>query len=222
MKIIFLGPPGSGKGTLAKMLVEKLNFQHIAAGDLLREEVFKKTDLGKEINLYLSEGLLVPDKIIVQLIKNKISSNSRESTDLVLDGFPRSLEQAQALEKMLEELKTRIDGIIYFKISQEGAIKRLSGRLSCPNCGAVYHKENLPPKVAGKCDLCGSSLIVRDDDQPQTIKSRYQVYENQTRPLIEYYSRGGKLFVLEAASDVGEIFQKLLKILEPLKSDDYH
>lgn len=219
MKIIFLGPPGSGKGTLAKKLSETSGFFHVAAGDLLREEVFRGSELSEKINEFLKKGVLVPDKIVVELIKNKIIQNNGFLHNFIIDGFPRNLAQAKELEGMLLEMNSKIDGVIYFQLSEDQAVERLSGRLSCPKCGAVYHLKNMPPKKDNLCDNCGSRLFIREDDVPETIKKRYEIYEDQTKPLIDYYSQKKLLYDLDAAGGVNEIYQRLMKVINQVYHD---
>lgn len=214
VKIIFLGPPGSGKGTLAKKLSEEQGFWHISAGDLLREEVFKKTSLAEKINEYLKKGALVPDEIVVLVIKNKILASA--AANFVLDGFPRSLSQEKALEKMFRAINSQIDGVVYFQVSEDEAVARLSGRLNCPKCGAVYHAVNKPPQKDKICDVCGSELFVREDDQPVTIKNRYEVYQKQTKPLVEYFSKKKLLSVLTATGTIEQVYQNLSGILNKI------
>jgi adenylate kinase len=211
MILVFLGPPGSGKGTQAKRLAEKLKVPHIALGDILREEVRLGTDIGRRAKELMNEGKLVPDELTIELTRQRIARDDCRR-GFILDGFPRSEEQARALDTMLKEKGWRIDQVIYFQISQEEVVGRLSGRRSCRNCGAVYHLKNIPPKVSGRCDMCGGELYLRPDDEASVIRNRFEVYAKQTRPLIEIYQKRRILTELAASKPINETFEDLLKI----------
>lgn len=212
MKIlIFLGPPGSGKGTQAKRLAEKMKIPQIALGDILREEVRAGSAIGTKVKSFMSAGKLVPDEVTIDLTRLRIARDDCQR-GFILDGFPRSVAQADALDRMLAEKKWKIDRLIYFKISEEVVIARLSERRSCKDCGAVYHLKYNPPKVAGKCDACGGELYQRDDDKESVIRSRFEVYAKQTLPLIERYSGAGKLVELDASKPIDEVFAKLAAV----------
>ncbi len=212
MKIlIFLGPPGSGKGTQAQRLAERMKIPQIALGDILREEVRAGSAIGKEAAGFMNAGKLVPDEVTIELTRLRIGRPDCRN-GFILDGFPRSVAQADALDRMLAGKKWEIDRVIYFQISEEAVIDRLSGRRSCKRCGAVYHLKYNPPKVAGKCDACGGELYQRDDDKESVIRRRFEVYADQTRPLIDRYAKAGKLVELDASKPIDEVFVKLTAI----------
>jgi len=212
MILIFLGPPGSGKGTQAKRLSERIRVPHISLGDILREEVRLETELGRRAKEHMNAGRLVPDEMTIELTRKRIRQEDCRS-GFIIDGFPRSAAQADAFDRMLEEDKLKLNRVIYFNISEEAVVDRLSGRRSCRNCGAVYHVKFNSPKVPGKCDLCGGELFQRPDDKEEVIRKRFEVYEKQTRPLIEHYAKKGKLVEMDAAKPIEEVFHKLLNVL---------
>ena len=202
MIVVFLGPPGAGKGTQAQRLVEEKAFKHLSTGDMLREAVKKGTPLGLKAKEYMERGELVPDDLIVELIKE----NLPEEGNVILDGFPRTVAQAEALDKMLSHLGKKIDAVILFEVPDEVVIERLSGRRIDPKTGKVYHiKYNPPPE--------GVEVIQRDDDKPEVIKKRLEVYHKQTAPLIEYYSKKGNLYKVDATKKPEEVYREILKIL---------
>lgn len=211
MILVFLGPPGSGKGTQAKLLAEKLRVSHIALGDMLREEVRAGTVVGKRAKEFMDAGHLVPDELTIEMTRKRISEKDCQ-TGFIIDGFPRSTAQAEAFERILAEKDLGLDKVVYFHIPEEEVVKRLSERRSCKNCGTVYHLTNRPPKVPGKCDLCGGELYLRHDDEEKVIRTRFEVYEKQTRPLVERYKKQGKLVELDATGSIDEVFQELLKV----------
>jgi len=203
--LVFLGPPGAGKGTQAKLLSQRMGFLHIATGDLLREAVKNQTPLGKRAKEYMDRGELVPDELIVQLIEEAMPKDG----NVILDGFPRTVNQALALEEMLKGKGEKISKVLFFDVPDEVIIDRLSGRRVCSKCGAVYHVKYNPPKIEGVCDLCGGNLMQRDDDKEEVVKKRLEVYRKQTQPLIEFYQDRGIIYRLDAEKGVEELFEEV-------------
>lgn len=208
--MVFLGPPGSGKGTQAKGLSRELGLMHISTGDLLRESVRKGTELGKKAKEYMDRGELVPDSLMIALIEEVMP---REG-GFILDGFPRTVAQALALEEMLKRHGKELNKVVLFELSEEVVVDRLSGRLTCPGCGAVYHVRYNPPREEGVCDLCGSKLVQREDDKEEVIRKRYRVYREQTQPLVEFYKDRNKLTSLNAGQSLEEVSRRLLEVLK--------
>lgn len=203
-KIVLLGPPGAGKGTQAKLLVEKTGLTHLSTGDILRDEVARGTDLGKQAKAYMDRGDLVPDQLIIDMIRGRIESAS----GFILDGFPRTVAQAEALEKI-----TPIDIAINIDLSRDEVIRRLSARRVCRNCGRIYNLISNPPKVDGKCDVCGGELYQRDDDRPEVIKNRYDVYMAATAPLIEFYRTRGLLTRVNGQQPTDALFSQIFSLI---------
>jgi adenylate kinase len=203
--LVFLGPPGAGKGTQAKLLSQRMGFLHLSTGDILREAVKNQTPLGKKAKEYMDRGELVPDELIVQLIEETMPKDG----NVILDGFPRTVNQALALEEMLKGKGEKISKVLFFDVLDEVIIDRLSGRRVCSKCGAVYHVKYNPPKVEGVCDLCGGSLVQRDDDREEVVKKRLEVYRKQTQPLIEFYQDRGIIYRLDAEKGVEELFEEV-------------
>jgi adenylate kinase len=203
--LVFLGPPGAGKGTQAKLLSQRMGFLHLSTGDLLREAVKNQTPLGKKAKEYMDRGELVPDELIVQLIEETMPKDG----NVILDGFPRTVNQALALEEMLKGKGKKISKVLFFDVPDEVIIDRLSGRRVCSKCGAVYHAKYNPPKVEGVCDQCGGSLVQRDDDKEEVVKKRLEVYRKQTQPLIEFYQDKNIIYRLDAGKAVEELFEEV-------------
>jgi len=206
VKITFLGPPGSGKGTQAERLAGELKIPHVATGDILRDSVTKRTPTGKKVALYLKEGKLVPDEIILAVVLEKIGT----MRNFLLDGFPRTLRQAKQLDRV-----TGIDIVIFFQISEDTIVARLSNRRVCPTCGKIYNLITDPPRVDSACDRCGVALRVRDDDREETVKRRLVVYREETVPLVAYYSEKGVLRYLDADGDPDVVNSRIKGILFP-------
>jgi len=213
MNIVFLGPPGAGKGTQAKILVEKYGIPQISTGDMLREHVSKGTELGIKAKEYMEKGQLVPDEIILGMVKERLSQDDAQK-GFILDGFPRTVAQAEALDKLLEEMGKKIEYVLALIVPDEELVTRLTGRRTCKNCGMMYHIKFKPPKVEGKCDACGGELYQRADDNEETVRNRLKVYHEQTAPLIEYYKKKGVLFEVDGNKSIEEITQQLINILE--------
>jgi adenylate kinase len=212
MYIILLGAPGAGKGTQAVMLAEKLNIVQVASGDLFRQALQQETELGKRAKTYMDKGQLVPNEITIQMVLDRLAAPDCENGAL-LDGFPRNIEQAEALDKALAEQSKAIDKVIYIKVSEGELLKRLSGRWICRNCQAPYHEVDSPPQVAGKCDRCGGELYQRADDKPETVKKRLEVYFAETSPLIDYYRNAGKLLEINGEGSAEEVNRRILAAL---------
>ena len=212
MKIIMLGAPGAGKGTQAKLIAEKYGVPHISTGDIFRANIKNGTELGKEAKEYRDQGLLVPDELTVRLLLDRVAQDDCKN-GYVLDGFPRTIPQAEVLDKELTKLGDSVDFAVDVDVPDENIIRRMSGRRACLNCGATYHIVNIPPKKEGICDVCGSELVLRDDDQPETVKNRLKVYHEQTQPLIEYYTGKGVLRTVDGTLPMEEVFDAIVKIL---------
>ena len=212
MKIIMLGASGAGKGTQAKLIAEKYGVPHISTGDIFRANIKNGTELGKEAKEYMDKGLLVPDELTVRLLLDRVAQDDCKN-GYVLDGFPRTIPQAEVLDKELTKLGDSVDFAVDVDVPDENIIRRMSGRRACLNCGATYHIVNIPPKKEGICDVCGSELVLRDDDQPETVKNRLKVYHEQTQPLIEYYTGKGVLRTVDGTLPMEEVFDAIVKIL---------
>lgn len=212
MKIIMLGAPGAGKGTQAKMIAEKYSIPHISTGDIFRYNIKNGTELGKEAKKYMDQGLLVPDELTVKILLDRVAQDDCKN-GYVLDGFPRTIPQAEVLEEALTKLGDKIDYAINVEVPDENIVKRMGGRRACVNCGATYHIEHVPPKKEGICDNCGSELILRDDDKPETVKNRLSVYHKQTQPLIDFYNGKGVLRTVDGTVDMKDVFDAIVAIL---------
>jgi len=213
MHIILLGAPGAGKGTLAKMVAGKFDIPHLSTGDILRDNVNRETSVGNQAKEYMDNGKLVPDGIIIQMVEERVLEEDCE-TGFILDGFPRTIKQAEALKLIFGKLNVTINAILNLEASQETIIKRLSGRRTCKNCGAIYHIKNIPPKVEDKCDKCGGKLYQRDDDKKDIVKKRLMVYKTQTKKLISYYKKQGSFYEVNANKKADEIFVEVCNYLD--------
>lgn len=208
MRLILLGPPGVGKGTQAKLLAKTYNIPQISTGDILREAVSDGSPLGKQAKKHMDQGELVPDEVVLGLIEDTLDSE-KCANGFILDGFPRTINQAEGLNDILKKLQIQLDAVISLEVDDQIVIDRLSSRRVCVECGAIYNLTFNPPEVEGKCDKCGGELIHRDDDKPDTIKNRLQVYKNQTEPLIEYYTKKGQLISIDGSGSIEEIQQEI-------------
>ncbi len=213
MRIVFLGPPGAGKGTQAKILAKELNIPHISTGDLLRQNVSENTDLGKQAKDFMNKGLLVPDELIRQMLIQRFAKPDVKS-GFILDGYPRNLNQAETLDDILSRLKMDTDLVIDLKTSESVIIQRLSGRLVCSRCGYNFHLTNMPPKREMTCDACGGKLYQRSDDKEETIKKRLAVYAAESAGLIKHYQDKNKLYALSADEDPKVVLKKMLQLVE--------
>lgn len=211
MKIIMLGAPGAGKGTQAKRIADKWQIPHISTGDIFRANIKNGTELGMEAKKYMDQGLLVPDELTVKILLDRVSQEDCQK-GYVLDGFPRTIPQAEVLDSALDKLGEKIDYAIDVDVPDDNIVNRMSGRRACLACGATYHIEFAKTKTEGICDRCGKELVLRDDDKPDTVKKRLHVYHEQTQPLIEYYNKKGILKTVDGTKDMEDVFQSIVHI----------
>ncbi len=209
MYIILLGAPGAGKGTQAAILAQELNLAHIATGDLFRQALEQGTELGLEANAYMKKGVLVPDEITIRMLLERVAAPDCEPGG-ILDGFPRNVNQAEALDEAFVRQAKAIDKVVYIKVSEGELVKRLSGRWICRNCQTPYQATDSPPEVWGRCDRCGGELYQRPDDAPETVKKRLEVYFNETAPVIDFYTRAGKLIAVDGQGSVDEVARRIV------------
>lgn len=212
MKIIMLGAPGAGKGTQAKKIAEKYHIPHISTGDIFRANIKNGTELGKKAKTYMDQGLLVPDELTVDLVIDRVGQDDCKD-GYILDGFPRTIPQAECLDAALEKRGEKVDFAINVEVPDENIVNRMSGRRACVGCGATYHIKYNPTKVDGVCDACGEKLVLRDDDKPETVQKRLGVYHAQTQPLIDYYTKSGVLKEVDGTVDMEDVFQAIVEIL---------
>lgn len=218
MRLVLLGPPGAGKGTQARMLEAQLKAPQIASGDLLRTAVRNRTALGAEAKSYMDKGALVPDELVLKLIEEHLNQRGAQS-GFILDGFPRTVAQAEALDRMLAENHAALDAVIELEVDEAALIDRLSGRFSCQNCGASYHQRTHPTRVEGVCDECGSTeLICRPDDRPEAVRTRFDVYHRQTAPILPYYRRQGILQSVDGMADIDEVTRQIRALLDRIRT----
>ncbi|MCR5830186.1 MAG: adenylate kinase [Lachnospiraceae bacterium] len=213
MKIVMLGAPGAGKGTQAKQIAAKYEIPHISTGDIFRANLKEGTPLGLKAKEYMDKGSLVPDELTLELIMDRFKQPDCKN-GYVLDGFPRTIPQAEALTKALADNKDEIDYAVNVEVPDEKIIDRMSGRRACAKCGGTFHIKYNPTKVEGICDLCGGELYIRDDDKPEIVKKRLDTYHAQTQPLIEYYEKAGKLKEVDGTQDVNKVFEDIVKVIE--------
>ncbi|MGI6070442.1 MAG: adenylate kinase [Blautia sp.] len=212
MKIIMLGAPGAGKGTQAKKIAEKYGIPHISTGDIFRANIKNGTELGKKAKTYMDQGLLVPDELVCDLVVDRVQQEDC-ANGYVLDGFPRTIPQAEALDAALKAIGSSIDYAIDVDVPDENIVKRMGGRRACLKCGATYHVVYNAPKKEGICDVCGEALVLRDDDKPETVQKRLTVYHDQTQPLIEYYTAAGVMKSVDGTQDMEDVFRAIVAIL---------
>jgi len=212
MRLVFLGAPGVGKGTQADKVADQYGIVKISTGDLLREAVRNQTPLGVEAKSYMDQGQLVPDSVVIGLVRDKLA-DPRHAKGFILDGFPRTVPQAEALGKVLDERGIRLNRVVNFRVPRTEIVKRLSGRRSCPKCQATFHVDGAPSKKGDRCDRCGEALIQRSDDKPEAIETRLRVYEEQTAPLINFYEKKNLLSHLDGAGAVEAVYRELTKML---------
>lgn len=213
MKIIMLGAPGAGKGTQAKKIAEKYSIPHISTGDIFRANIKEGTELGKKAKEYMDKGALVPDELVCDLVVDRISQDDAKN-GYVLDGFPRTIPQAEALDAALSKINEVVDYAIDVDVPDDNIVNRMSGRRACVACGGTYHIVFNPTKAEGVCDACGGQLILRDDDKPETVQNRLKVYHDQTQPLIEYYTKKNILKSVDGTQDMSKVFDSIVAILE--------
>ncbi|WP_025270560.1 adenylate kinase [Hippea sp. KM1] len=212
MILILLGAPGVGKGTQGVLISKEYGIPQISTGDILRKEVKEETELGKKAKVYMDKGELVPDDVIIGMMENRIKEDDCKN-GFILDGFPRTVAQAEAFDEMLKKNNLQLDRVLLIDVPEEEIIDRLTGRRVCPSCGAVYHIKNNPPKKDNICDQCGSKLIQRDDDTEEVVKNRLEVYKKSTMPLVEYYTKTGKLVKINGVGTIDEIFGRIKEVL---------
>ena len=213
MKIIMFGAPGAGKGTQAKMLADKYKIPHVSTGDIFRANIKNGTELGTKAKVYMDQGMLVPDELTCDLVVDRIKQDDCKD-GYILDGFPRTIPQAECLDKALDALNDKIDFAVNVEVPDENIIRRMSGRRACLSCGRTYHIVYNPPKEEGICDECKKELVLRDDDKPETVEKRLKVYHEQTQPLIDYYRNKGVLAEVDGTRDMQEVFTAITDVLE--------
>ncbi len=219
MNLVFLGLPGAGKGTQAALLAEKYNIPHISTGDMFREAVKQETELGKKAKEYMEAGELVPDQVTIGIVRERLAQDDCRR-GFILDGFPRTIAQAEALEEVLQELNRELDLALLIDAPEEELVERLTGRRVCQNCGATYHVKFDPPEVEGICDECGGKLEQRDDDKPATVKKRLEVNRKKTEKMIDFYSSRGILTEIDARGEIEDIQEKIIRLIEDGLNDN--
>ncbi|MBC2268898.1 adenylate kinase [Listeria sp. FSL L7-0083] len=212
MKLVLMGLPGAGKGTQAEQIVEKYNIPHISTGDMFRAAMKNNTELGKKAKSFMDNGDLVPDEVTNGIVRERLAEDDAKN-GFLLDGFPRTVEQAEELENILSDLGTELDAVINIEVDKDVLMKRLTGRWICQTCGKTYHEIYNPPKVPGKCDLDGGELYQREDDKKETVENRLNVNMKQTKPLLDFYSEKGKLHSINGEQDINDVFVDVEKIL---------
>lgn len=213
MRLILLGPPGAGKGTQAKRVIEEFDIPHISTGDIFRKNIKEKTELGQKVEGLLAEGKLVPDELTIEIVWDRLNQEDCKN-GFLLDGFPRTIPQAEALDEGLAKRGLKLDRVLNIDVDKDSLVKRLSGRRVCPNCGASYHIDNNPPKVEGICDVCQTPVIQREDDKEQTVLDRIKVYDSQTKPLVDFYNKQDLVFTVDGTLPIDEITNKLVTELK--------
>ena len=213
MRLILLGPPGAGKGTQAKRVIEEFDIPHISTGDIFRKNIKEKTELGQKVEGLLAEGKLVPDELTIEIVWDRLDQEDCKN-GFLLDGFPRTIPQAEALDEGLAKRGLKLDRVLNIDVDKDSLVKRLSGRRVCPNCGASYHIDNNPPKAEGICDVCQTPVIQREDDKEQTVLDRIKVYDSQTKPLVDFYNKQDLVFTVDGTLPIDEITNKLVTELK--------
>ena len=213
MRLILLGPPGAGKGTQAKRVIEEFDIPHISTGDIFRKNIKEKTELGQKVEGLLAEGKLVPDELTIEIVWDRLDQEDCKN-GFLLDGFPRTIPQAEALDEGLAKRGLKLDRVLNIDVDKDSLVKRLSGRRVCPNCGASYHIDNNPTKVEGICDACQTPVIQREDDKEETVLDRIKVYDSQTKPLVDFYNKQDLVFTVDGTLPIDEITNKLVTELK--------
>ncbi len=213
MNLVFLGPPGAGKGTQARLLQQREGIPQIGTGDILRAAMAAKTDLGKRANAFVERGALVPDDVMIAIVAERLGRPDARR-GFVLDGFPRTLPQAEALDSVLAASARELDAVLYFEITDEAIVQRLAGRWVCAQAGHIYHVVFSPPKTPGRCDIEGSELIQRADDRPETVRHRLEVYHRETRPVVEFYRRGGLFDTIDASGEIEDVYRAVRRTID--------
>ena len=213
MRLILLGPPGAGKGTQAKRVIEEFDIPHISTGDIFRKNIKEKTELGQKVEGLLAQGKLVPDELTIEIVWDRLDQEDCKN-GFLLDGFPRTIPQAEALDEGLAKRGLKLDRVLNIDVDKDSLVKRLSGRRVCPNCGASYHIDNNPPKVEGICDVCQTPVIQREDDKEETVLDRIKVYDSQTKPLVDFYNKQDLVFTVDGTLPIDEITNKLVTELK--------
>lgn len=214
MRLILIGPPGVGKGTQAAMLEERLGAKPLSSGVIFRAEIEAETDLGRLAKSYIDRGELVPNGVTIEMMAKRLRLDDVRKHGFILDGFPRTIRQAEALDKVLDEMDAHLDEVVSIEVDDDVVVRRLGGRLGCTKCGEIYHKESKPPKREGLCDRCDSPLIVRSDDQPETIRERLRVFRENTKPVVDYYREKGTLLVVDGAKNPEDVYQDIVKVIQ--------
>lgn len=212
MKIVLLGPPGAGKGTQAKSISNRYSIPHISTGDIFRKNISENTPLGAEAKNYMDNGQLVPDEVTINMVKDRLQDDDCKNGYL-LDGFPRTVHQAEALQEFLQGRNEKLDTALCIEVPMQFILERMTGRRVCPSCGASYHVKFNPPTIANKCDVCGSDVIQRKDDTEETVQERLDVYQRQTQPLIDFYNNKNQLSVVDGTKAINEVFESICKVL---------
>lgn len=213
MRLILLGPPGAGKGTQAKRVIEEFDIPHISTGDIFRKNIKEKTELGQKVEGLLAQGKLVPDELTIEIVWDRLDQEDCKN-GFLLDGFPRTIPQAEALDEGLAKRGLKLDRVLNIDVDKDSLVKRLSGRRVCPSCGASYHIDNNPTKVEGICDACQTPVIQREDDQEETVLDRIKVYDSQTKPLVDFYNKQDLVFTVDGTLPIDEITNKLVTELK--------
>ncbi|MDU7140854.1 MAG: adenylate kinase [Finegoldia magna] len=213
MRLILLGPPGAGKGTQAKRVIEEFDIPHISTGDIFRKNIKEKTELGQKVEGLLAQGKLVPDELTIEIVWDRLDQEDCKN-GFLLDGFPRTIPQAEALDEGLAKRGLKLDRVLNIDVDKDSLVKRLSGRRVCPSCGASYHIDNNPAKVDGICDACKTPVIQREDDKEETVLDRIKVYDSQTKPLVDFYNKQDLVFTVDGTLPIDEITNKLVTELK--------